>query len=61
VTSGMSGNEEASVGGMVSPVYAPSEEMTHTCAEVCMSGGAPWYVPSKDGSFKIMGAISMSQ
>jgi hypothetical protein len=30
VTSGMSGSEEALVGGMVSPVLVPLEEMTHT-------------------------------
>jgi hypothetical protein len=48
------------VGGRVSPVSVPLDEMTHTCAEGCMSGGAPWYVPSKDGSLKILGPISMS-
>ena len=59
-TSGMSGGEEASVERMVSLVSIPSEDMTHTCVEGCMSGGAPWYVPSKDGSLKILGAILMS-
>ena len=57
--SGTSDSKEAFVGGRVSPVFAPLDEMTHTCAEGCMSGGAPWYVPSKDGSFKILGPISM--
>jgi hypothetical protein len=46
--------------GRVSPVYVPLDEMTHTFAEGCMRGGAPWYVPSKDGSLKILGPISMS-
>ena len=58
--SGKSDSKEASVGGRVSPVSVPLDEMTHTCAEGCMSGGAPWYVPSKDGSLKIMRPISMS-
>ena len=48
------------MGGMVSPGSVPLEDMTHTCAEGCMSDGAPWYAPSKDGSLKIMGAVSMS-
>jgi hypothetical protein len=48
------------VGVMVSPILVPSEDMEHTCAEGCMSSGAPWYVPRKDGSLKILGPISMS-
>jgi hypothetical protein len=35
--------------------------MTHTFAEGCMRGGAPWYAPSKDGSLKILRPISMSE
>jgi hypothetical protein len=61
VNSGMSDSNEASVGGRISSVYVPLEEMTHTCAEGCMSEGAPWYVPSKDGSLKIPGPISTSR
>jgi hypothetical protein len=60
VTSGTSGSEEALVGGMVSPVFVPSEDMTHNCAKGCMSDGSQLYVPSKDGSSKILGGISMS-
>jgi hypothetical protein len=58
-TSGMSRSEEASVGGMVSSISVPAEDMTHTYVEGCMSGGSPWYVPSKDGALKILGSISM--
>jgi hypothetical protein len=60
VTSGTSGMKGASVGGRVSSVVIPLVETTHTCAKGWMSGGAPWYVPSKDGSLKILGPISMS-
>jgi hypothetical protein len=42
VTSGMSNSNEAFVGGSVSPVYIPLDDMMHACAEVCMSGGFPW-------------------
>jgi hypothetical protein len=52
--------KEALVGGRVSSIVVPLVEMTHTCAKVWMSGGAPWYVPRKDGSLKILGPISMS-
>jgi hypothetical protein len=31
--SGGSDSKEASVGGRVSPIYVPLDEMTHTCAE----------------------------
>jgi hypothetical protein len=48
------------VGGTVSPVSVPLEDMTHTFSEGYMSDGAPWYVPSKDGSLKILGPIFMS-
>jgi hypothetical protein len=48
------------VGGMVSLVLVPLEDITHTCVEGCMRGGTPWYAPSKDGSLKILGAISMN-
>jgi hypothetical protein len=60
VTSGTTDNKEASVGGRVSPVSVPLDEMTQNCVEGCMRGGAPWYVPIKDGSLKILGSISMS-
>jgi hypothetical protein len=60
VTSGMSGMKEASVGGRVSLVVTLLVETTHTCAEGWMRGGHLWYVPSKDGSLKIPGPISMS-
>ena len=53
-------SKEASMGGRVSPVSILLDETIQTCAEGCMSGGAPWYVPSKDGSLKILGPISMS-
>jgi hypothetical protein len=56
----MSRMKEALVGGRLSLVVIPLVETTHTCAEGWMSGGALWYVPSKDGSLKIMGPISMS-
>jgi hypothetical protein len=49
------------VGEMVSLVSVPLEDMTHTCAEGCMIGGAPWYAPNKDGSLKSLGAMSMSE
>ena len=48
------------MGGRVSPVSIPLDEMIQTCVEGCMSGGYPWYVPSKDGSLKIPGPILMS-
>jgi hypothetical protein len=48
------------VGGRLSSVVVLLEDMTHTCAEGWRSGGALWYVPSKDGSLKILGPISMS-
>jgi hypothetical protein len=57
---GTSDSKEASVGGRVSPVSAPLDEMAQTYAEGCMSSGAPWYVSSKDGSLKILGPILMS-
>jgi hypothetical protein len=60
VTSGTLGMKGASVGGRVSLVVIPLVEMTHTCAEGGRSGGALWYVPSKDGSLKILGPISIS-
>ena len=60
MTSGTSDSNEACVGGRVSPVSVPLDQMTHTCAEGCMNRGAPWYVPRKDGSLKIMGPIKMS-
>ena len=60
MTSGMSRMKEASMGGRLVSVVVLLEDMTHTCAEGWRSGGAPWYVPSKDGSLKIMGPISMS-
>jgi hypothetical protein len=60
VTSGTSGMKEASVGGGLSSVVVLLEDTTHTCAEGWRSGGALWYVPSKDGSLKILGPISMS-
>jgi hypothetical protein len=56
----MSKIKEASVGGRVSLVVVSLVEKTHTCIEGWMSGGAPWYVPSKDGSLKILGPILMS-
>ena len=59
-TSGTLDSNESSMGGRVSLVYVPLDEMTHTCVEECMSGGAPWYVPSKDGYLKILGPITMS-
>jgi hypothetical protein len=59
-TSGTSGSGEAFMGGMVSPVSVPLEDMTHTCVEGCMSSGAPWYAPKKYGSLKITRPISMS-
>jgi hypothetical protein len=60
VTSGMSGMKEALVGGRVSSIIVPLVERTHICAEGWMSGGDMWYVPSKDGSLKILSPISMS-
>jgi hypothetical protein len=48
-------------GRMVSQMSVPLEDMTHTCVEGCMRGGAPWYAPNKDGSLKILGPISMSE
>jgi hypothetical protein len=45
----------------VSSVSVPLEDMTHTCAEGCIRGGAPWYAPSKDMSLKILGPMSMSE
>jgi hypothetical protein len=45
----------------MSSVLVPLEDMTHTCVEGCMRGGAPWYSPNKDGSLKYMGPISMSE
>jgi hypothetical protein len=48
------------VGGRVSPMSVPLDEMTHNCIEGCMSDDAPWYVRSKDWSLKISGPISMS-
>jgi hypothetical protein len=56
----MLGSGEALEGGMSSPVLVPLEDMTHTCVEVCMRGGSPWYSPNKYGSLKILGPISMS-
>jgi hypothetical protein len=52
--------KEALVGGRLSSVFVVLVETVHTCAEGWMRGGAPWYVPSKDGSLKILGPISMS-
>jgi hypothetical protein len=52
--------KEASVGGRLVSVVVLLEDKTHTCVEGWRSGGAPWYVPSKDGSLNILGAISMS-
>jgi hypothetical protein len=40
--------------------FSSIEDMTHTCVEGCMRGGAPWYAPSNYGSLKILGPISMS-
>jgi hypothetical protein len=60
VTSGTSRMKGALVGGRVSSFFVPLMEMTHTCAKGWMSSGAPWYVPSKDGSLRIMGPILMS-
>jgi hypothetical protein len=52
--------KESLVGGRVSLVVVPLVEMTHTCDEGWMSSSASWYVPSKDGSLKILWPISMS-
>jgi hypothetical protein len=60
VTSGTSGMKGASVGGRLSSVVVPLVETTHTYVEGWMRGGSLWYVPSKDGSLKILGPISMS-
>ena len=60
MTSGASRMKGGLVRGTVSSIIVPLVEMTHTCAEGWMSGGAPCYVPSKDGSLKILGPISMS-
>jgi hypothetical protein len=48
------------MGGMVYLVSVSLEDMTHTCVEGCMSSGALWCSPDKDGSLKIPGLISMS-
>jgi hypothetical protein len=53
--------KEALVGGRVSSVVIPLVDTKHTCDEGWMSGGSPWYVPSKDGPLKIQGPISMSR
>jgi hypothetical protein len=41
------------VGGMVSLLSVSLENITHTCVEGCIRGGAPWYAPNKDGFLKI--------
>ena len=60
MTSGTLGMKEALVGERLVSFVVPLEDTTHTCAEGWRSGGAPWYVPSKDGSLNISGPISMS-
>jgi hypothetical protein len=37
------------VGGMVSPVSVPLEDMTHTCVEGCMSGVLHGMSPTRMG------------
>jgi hypothetical protein len=46
---------------MVSLVLFPLEDTTHTHAKECMRGGAPWYVPRKDGFLKTLGPMLMSE
>ena len=54
-----SGMAEASCGGLSYSWRVSLEETTHTWLGG-RSGGAPWYVPNKDGSLKIPGPISTS-
>jgi hypothetical protein len=45
----------------MSLILVPLEDTTHTFAEGCRRGGAPWYAPNTDGSLKIPGPMAMSE